>query len=249
MSQALSSDLNFMHVPLAGVAAYWLTLRKLVGNAKTLSSLEQELQFVAEPFVGHLLSLLLSDLPPTRMRQCAAVSAKAEMLRMARHFDFMRITVLDIAQGENPLRTLARMLAIFPAAPEDPEAILEQAQDRLQRTTGKQAPREIYMVDHRLNDEDFCTTLLFYCVMARKHGKAASRPFLAQAGSSFFADALALVVDGFDTPFVRKWMKKAKETVLADMDRKCALSIDLCDALRDRLPFEAMQLVARSHLR
>ena len=249
MSQASLPSPDFLHVPLAGVAAYWLALRKLVGNAKSLKSLEDELHFVAEPFVGHLLALALSDLSPARMRQAAAVSARAELFRVARQFDFMRIAVLDIAQAENPLRTLARMLALFPTPPDDPEGILEQAQDRLQRTTGRQAPREIYLVSNRLNDEALCTTLLFYAVMARKHGKAASRPFLAQAGSSFFVDALALVVDGFDTPFVRKWMKKAKESILSDFDRKVALSVDLCEALRERLPFESMQLLAKSHLR
>jgi hypothetical protein len=249
MSQALSPSPDFLRVPLAGVAAYWLTLRKLAGNARSLKSLEQELQFVAEPFVAHLLTLALSELSPARMRQCAAVSARAELFSVSRYFDFIRIAVLDIAQAENPLRTLARMLALFPVHPEEPETILERAQDRLHQASGKQAPREGYLVSHRHGDEELCATLLFYAVMSRKHGKAASRPFLVQAGSPYFVDSLALVIDGFDTPFVRKWLKKAKETSLEDIDRKCALSIDLCEALRDRMPFDDMKLLVKSHLR
>ncbi len=238
-----------MQQPLEAVAAYWLSLRKLVGGNRTLKPLEQEADFVAEPFARHLLALALSDLAPARFRQCASIGARAELMRLSRQIDFMRITVMDIAQGENPRRTLARMLALFAAPPENPEALLDKAQNTLKRALDRKATREEYLVDHRLSDAELCVVLLFYAVMARRHGKAAGRPFLPQVGSAYFADGLALVVDGFDLPFVRKWLKKYKETLLTDMDRKYALSMDMCEALRDRLPFEAMELLARSHIR
>ncbi len=241
--------LDFLHLPLDGVAAYWLSLRKLVGNARNLKALEEEAQYVAEPFVRHLLDMALASFPLPRFTQLADVCAASELARLDRQLDLMRITVLDVAQSENPLRTLARMTACFPTPLEEPEQILEEAQSRVNKTENRKTAREFYVLGHRQQDAALCTTLLFYAVLARRHGKPAIRPFLAQAESQFFADGMALVVDGFDVPFVRKWMKKFKATLLADMGRKMTLSTQLCMAIQERQPYEELRCLVRSYLR
>ncbi|GHV54770.1 hypothetical protein FACS1894206_08290 [Deltaproteobacteria bacterium] len=65
----------------------------------------------------------------------------------------------------------------------------------------------------------------------------------------FFTDALALVLDGFDAPFIRKWMKRFKSTALEDVQRKIALSIDLCLAIQERVTFEETRFLVRSYIR
>ncbi|MDR3073389.1 MAG: hypothetical protein LBV01_01530, partial [Deltaproteobacteria bacterium] len=108
---------------------------------------------------------------------------------------------------------------------------------------------DVYAIGHNLGDEALVAKLLFYATLCRRHGKSACRPFLPQEGSIFFTDALALVLDGFDVPFIRKWMKRFKATVLGDMQRKIALSIDLCLAIQERAPMEEMRFLVRSHIR
>ncbi len=242
-------DLTFLHMPLDGVAAYWLSLRKLLGNSRSLKMLEPEAEYVSEPFVRHLLDMLLSETASAQARQFAEISAQGELDRLDRQFDLMRIAVMDIATGENPLRTLARITACFPVPLANPEHLLEAAQARLAIALEGAAQPESYQINHNMNEEALVTTLLFYATLARRHGKAAARPFLPQAGSLFFTDALALVVDGFDAPFVRKWMKKFKASILADMRRKMNLSIDLCLAIQNRLPFEHMRFLVRAYIR
>ena len=242
-------ELDFLHLPLDGVAAYWLSLRKLAGNARNVKALDHEAQYVAEPFVRHLLDMAVNALPIPRFTQLAAISAASELARLDRQLDLMRITVLDVAQGENPLRTLARMTACFAMPMEEPERLLEEAQSRVNKAANRKVTRELYVLDHRQPDETLCATLLFYSVLARRHGKPACRPFLAQVGSAFFTDGMALVVDGFDVPFVRKWLKKFKATLLADMDRKMTLSTQLCIAIQERQPFEELRYLVRSYLR
>ncbi len=248
MSQT-SPDLTFLHMPLDGVAAYWLSLRKLLGGSRSLKALEPEAEYVSEPFVRHLLDMLLAELSSDQSRRLAERGAQNELDRLDRQFDLMRIAVLDIATGENPLRTLARITACFPVPLPNPELLLEAAQARLALALNGTAPPESYRVDHNMADEALVTALLFYATLSRRHGKAAARPFLPQAGSLFFTDALALVVDGFDVPFVRKWMKKFKTSILKDMQRKMDLSIELCLAVQERLPFEQMRFLVRAYIR
>ena len=243
------SAISFLYMPIDGVAAYWLSLRKLVGNARNTKALEAETQFVGEPFVRHLLDMLLAQLAPERCRSLAETCGKNEIDRLDRQFDLMRIAVLDMATGENPLRTLARMTALFPAPIPDPEGMLESGQSHVAAALNGSLPPEAYQIDHHMTDQALATTLLFYATLCRRHGKAACRNFLPQEGSLFFTDALSLVMDGFDAPFIRKWMKKYKAVLLADMQRKLSLSIDMCAAIQERVPFEEMRFLVRSYIR
>lgn len=241
--------ITFLYMPIDGVAAYWLALRKLMGNARNFKALENEAQFVSEPFVRHLLDMILSQIPAERFRDLARICGAGEIDRLDRQLDLMRVAVTDMAAGENPLRTLARMTARFPAPIHDPEGVLETAQVRVSEALNGPLASEASRVDHNMPDSVLATTLLFYATLCRRHGKAACRPFLPQEGSIFFTDAMALVADGFDGPFIRKWMKRFKATIINDMQRKLALSTDMGAAFLDRQPFEEMRFLVRSYIR
>ena len=248
MSQnALPVDL--LTIPLDGLAAYWLSLRKLTGSARHLKDLENEAAFAADSYIRHLLSMAIGSLPAETIRKLAELSANNECQLIDRQLDLMRVAVMDIAQGENPLRTLAKLLACLPQPQEHPEKMLEDAQTLLDKAHNKRGSKEAYRIVLRRPDEPLCSTLLFYVQLARRHGRPACRPFLPQCGSAFFADSMALVLDGFDAPFVRKWMKKNKATITAAMRRKMAMSADLCMAIYSRMPFDDMVHIVRSYLR
>lgn len=248
MTQSASS-ISFLNLPIDGVAAYWLSLRKLQGNARNMRALEAESQFIAEPFIRHLLDMLIAQLPAARIRQVAEICCKSEIDRLERQFDLMRIGVLDAATSENPLRTLARIAARLPSPLADPAALLESAQANVANAPGGSIPPEAHTVSHRLGDETLAAALLFYVTLSRRHGKAACRSFLPQEGSVFFTDALSLMADGFDAPFIRKWMKRCKTTILTDIHRKIALSTDMCAAMAERIPYEEMRFIVRSYIR
>ncbi len=244
-----ATSISFLYMPLDGVAAYWLSLRKLLGNGRNMKALEAETQFVGEPFVRHLLDMLIAQIAPERLRQFAAVCRKNEVDRLSRQLDLMRLAVMDMATGENPLRTLAKITANFPAPIADPEAMLETGQSHLAAALNGTLALEAYRIDHHMTDEALATRLLFYVTLCRRHGKAACRNFLPQEGSLFFTDALSLVVDGFDAPFIRKWMKKYQSVLLDDMRRKIDLATDMCAAIQDHVPFEEMRFLVRSYIR
>lgn len=245
----IGSPASFLYMPLDGVAAYWLSLRKLLGNGRNMRALEAETQFVSEPFVRHLMDMLVAQLTPERFRQFAAICGQSEVDRLNRQLDLMRIAVMDISSAENPLRTLAKMTTLFPAPISDPEGMLETGQSYVAAALDGSLTPQSYRIDHQMSDEALTAALLFYVSLCRRHGKAACRPFLPQKDSLFFTDALSLVVDGFDSPFIRKWMKKYKGVLLADMRRKVEMSIEMCAYIQDRIPFEDMRFLVRSYIR
>lgn len=254
MSQNLSQpyrDFDILEMPVEGVAAYWLSLKKLVGNRRNFKGVEQEAEFTSEPFVRHLLEIVFSgDMGEDRVRRCA--EARGNLLRgeLDRRLDLMRVTIMDVAGGENPLRTMARISARYPVPPITAEKALGYAQELLRQAGDNKPPSERFFdVSHRLQDDRLIVALLFYVLLTRHHGKMACRPFLEHAGSRFFADGMALVADGFDAPFVRKWLKKHKQVLLEDVRAKMLMSVELALGIRARLGYDDVFRIARSYMR
>ncbi|GHV54767.1 hypothetical protein FACS1894206_08280 [Deltaproteobacteria bacterium] len=179
-------NVSFLFMPIDGVAAYWLSLHKLLGASRNTRALEAEAHFVGEPFIRHLLDMLMSPVSAARCRIFAEICGKSEINRLDRQFDLMRITIMDMATGENPLRTLARFTARFPGYIADPEGMLEQGQAQLNEALNGTLPADAYRIDHTLSDEVLIARLLFYATLCRRHGKSSCRGFLPQEGSVFF---------------------------------------------------------------
>lgn len=252
MSQTASQsirDFDLSEMPVEGVAAYWLSLKKLVGNRRNFRRLRQEAEFTSEPFVRHLLEIIFSgDMGEERVRRCAA--ARGEFLRgeLTRRLDLMRVAVMDMAAGDNPLRTMARIAALYPSPPIATDRALGYAQELLRQAGEKPPTARFFNVSHRLQDDRLVVVLLFYILLSRHHGRMACRPFLGHMRSRFFADGMALVIDGFDAPFVRNWLKKHKQVLLDDMRGKMAMSLELALGIKARLGYDDVFRIARSYM-
>lgn len=253
MSQTASQsirDFDLFEMPTEGVAAYWLSLKKLVGNRRNFKGLDQEAEFTSEPFVRHLLDIVFTgDMSEDRVRRCAA--ARGDLLRgeLDRRLDLMRVAIMDVAGGENPLRTMARIAARYPSPPITTEKALGYAQELLRQAGEKPPAERFFDVSHRLQDDRLVVALLFYVLLSRHHGRMACRPFLEHLGSRYFADGMALVADGFDAPFVRKWLKKHKQVLLADVRDKMTMSVELALGIKARLSYDDVFRIARSYMR
>ncbi len=94
------ASVSFLYAPIDGVAAYWLSLRKLLGNARNVKALETENAFVAEPFARHLLDMLVMQVAPERFRHLAEICGASEIDRLDRQFDLMRVAIMDMATGD-----------------------------------------------------------------------------------------------------------------------------------------------------
>lgn len=246
----IQKDFDILELPLEGVAAYWLSLKKLVGGRRNFKLLQEEAEYTGEPFVRHLLDIGFAGFSDERVRMYADAKAQTLLHEFRRRFNLMRAAILDVATAENPHRTLARFLAQYPVPPITEDRAMALAQELHKLVPEHKAGQERFFdVAHKTADDKLLVTLLFYVLLSRHEGKAACQPLLGYVSSRFFREGLAMVIDGFDAPFVRKWLKEHMAVVLAETERKMRMSTELCLAISSRLDYDDVYRVARSFMR
>ena len=246
MSQA--KDINLFQMPPEAVAAYWLALKKLVGTSKNFKALSQEAEVAGDPFVRHLLDISFGNIEEPKIRILAAAKAQSLHAEIGRRLDLMRICLLDMLNLENPHRTLAKMMAQYIQPPAPPAQVFKFAQAILrQKPSDPKAVRHFNVTDH-MPDDRLVTVLIFYNLLVRHVDKMACQEYIPHIGSRFFRDGLALIIDGFEEPFVRRWVRVHRETSLQDTLLKMNMSIELCLAIRARYEYADVERVARSYI-
>lgn len=246
----IQNDFDILDLPLEGVAAYWLSLKKLVGSKRNFKILEEEAAYTTEPYVRHLLDVGFCGFSADRVRNLATAKADTLLYEFGRRFNLMRIAILDVSTSENPHRTLAKLQAQFSIPPVTEEKAMMLSQELLKLVPEHKAGQERFFdVGHKSQDDKLVVTLLFYVLLSRHESKAGCQPLLAYVSSRFFREGLAMVIDGFDAPFVRKWLKEHKKVVLEDARRKMQMSTEMCIAISSRLDYEDVYRIARSYMR
>jgi len=241
-------DFDIVEIPLEGVAAYWLSLKKLLAGKRNLKPLEDEANYTSEPCVKLLLELLAADTPVERIRALAATRAEVALAELARRLDLMRIALLDIAAADNPRKTFAKMAAHFPTPPLGEERAFSLVQELVQAAANPAEKARFFDVTHRAKPEQLMVVLLFYVVWARREDRIGCQPLLEFISSPLFSDGLALVIDGFDAPFVRKRLSVHRNAILAAASRKLELSAEMACGIRDKLPYESLFLAAKAYM-
>ncbi|MCG8533275.1 MAG: hypothetical protein MI749_21835 [Desulfovibrionales bacterium] len=245
----MKRDFDLLEMPVEGVAAYWLSLKKLVGSKRNFKRINEEAQHTSEEYVRYLLEIGFGRFSETTVRQLARVKEESLIASMERKYDCMRIAVLDVATAENPHRSIAKLYADFPVPPLEGDKAIRYAQELLRLMPDQYKGREhFFNVGHAVPDDKLIVALLFFIFYARHQGKDACQKLIPMSSSAYFRDALSMVIDGFDVPFVRKWMKKHKEVLLTDMRHKCRMSAELCIGIASRIDYEDLHSMARAYL-
>ena len=243
-----AKDIDLSQIDPAGVAAFWLALKKMVGSSKNFKSILQEAEYVSDPFVGHLMELAFGDIEEIRVRILANAKTETMLADMSRRFNLMRICLLDMLSLENPHRTLAKMMAQYTQPPALGINILKQAQALARlKPTDKDAAAHFNISDH-LPDDSLLARLIFYNLLVRHKDKMALQEYAPLITSRFYRDGLALVVDGFEEPFVRRWLRVHRQTTIDDAARKMQMCTELALGIRARYEYEDIQTIARSFL-
>ncbi|MCT4628245.1 hypothetical protein [Halodesulfovibrio sp.] len=245
----IKHDFDLLEMPVEGVAAYWLSLKKLVGNKRNFKRIHEEAQHTSEEYIRYLLETGFGNFSEETKRKMANAKAQTMLSAMERKFDCMRIAVLDVATVENPHRSVAKIYANFPQPPVQGDKAIRYAQELLRLMPDKYKGRERFFdVGYKVPDDKLIVALLFYVFYARHQGKDVCQSLLPLISSAYFRDALSMVIDGFDVPFVRKWLKKHKEVLLRDLEYKCTMSTELCMGIASRMDYEDLHSMARAYL-
>lgn len=242
-------ELDILEMPLEGLAAYWLSIKKIVDAKKGRAIIDDEIAHTDEPFILHLLETVFSGLDVTRVRRLAEVKKDILLEDYGRKIDLMRQATYAIASNENPRITLVRMDSNF-AAPLMTET---KAFDMATAMFDAIKPKGIDLnallsVDHKLKSDRLLVKMLFFIMFARREGKQNLDRFIPHVGSRFFAEGISLAIDNFEPDFLAHHLKGIRDKTVIETGRKMDMALEMALAIRDKLAYDDVFRIARTYM-
>lgn len=243
-------DLDILEMPLDGLAAYWLSLKKLWDSKKGAKKvIEDEAAHTPEPYIAYLLNTAFGELPEHMVRKLARIKRETFIADWRRKIELMRIALYAVAAGENPRITLIRMDSRFHAPPMDERKAFDLAGGVFAAIKDTSADLPTLLdVSHKHSHDRLVVKLLFYVIHARREGKQSLAPFIQFIRSPYFAEGLSLAVDGFDADFLANHLDRVRNEALNDARRKMRLSQDMVLGIRDKLAYADLLRMAQAYM-
>lgn len=259
------ADLDIMEMPAKALAAYWLSLKKLMDSKKGAKVVQEEMAVVTEPSIRLLLETAFgSGLSEDAVRRLMTVGRRRILEDVRRKLDCMTRTLLGMATGENPQRLLTLLTALFPVPPIREKAAMDRVYVLLEKAKAvaagvKPAPskdgagqdgaeEDPAAVSLALLPEILLVRLLYCLAVVRREGRDVCRRLATSTRSLFFAEGLGLVADNFDETFLRERLTLHRRALLDDAALKLVLCEEMCLGLRNRYSYEDLWRLARAHL-
>ena len=243
-------EFDLMEMPVEGVAAFWLSVKKtLDARKKDDGFLLEEARHTREPHVRFLLELAASSFPPSRCEELAQVRKQNILAELQRKYVLMAIGLLGIVSKENPQKVMIRFLSKFHIAPIFEKQVFDVAQVMLKNLDNSELNKAKFLnIDHKLKIEALIINLIFYCMLARRSGVESLLDYQEFISSQYFKDGLALICDGFDYDFVKFRLNLVKKEILEATELKMDLSMHMMSAIKSGVPFADLYLVAKAYL-
>ena len=238
-------DLDLVEIPMEGVAAYWLSLKKVQKGKVNPKLIQNEAEYTSEPYIQYMLQLLLSQFKEEVIDKLARIKKDTISKDLQRKLTLISIGLLGIAAQENPQQVLVRIISKFSISPIEEKKIFQAAQNMLQTEESKQ---KVVDVDHRLKIENLISNLIFYCMLCRRQGKEASQPFMEQIRSFYFREGLHLILDGFKQDFIKYRLNLQKNEIIQETRRKMDLSKEMCLGLKNNYNYDDLFKIANAFL-
>jgi len=243
-------EFDLMEMPLEGVAAFWLSVKKTMdANRKGKAFLLEEARHTREPHVRFLLELAASSFDPDHCEELARVRKRNILAELQRKYVLMAIGLLGIVSKENPQKVMIRFLSKFHIAPIFEKQVFEVAQVMLKNLENSELNKAKFLnIDHRLKIEALIINLIFYCMLARRSGADSLLEYQEYISSPYFKDGLALICDGFDYDFVKFRLNLVKKEILEAAEMKMDLSMHMMSAIKSDVAFGDLYLIAKAYL-
>ncbi|CCH48712.1 hypothetical protein [Pseudodesulfovibrio piezophilus] len=241
--------LDILEMPFEGLAAYWLSIKKIMDTKKGRTIIDEERSHTEEPYILHLLETVFSSLSSDMIRRLAQVKKETQLEDYGRKIDLMRIAAFAIASGENPRITLVRMDSKFAAPLISEDRALDMATAMFDAIKPKGVNMNILLsVNHKLMADRLLVKLLFFVMYSRREGKQSLERFLPHLGSRFFSEAVALAIDNFEADFLAYHLKSIRDNAVTETGRKMDMAMEMSLAIRNKLAYEDVFRIARAYL-
>jgi len=242
-------ELDILEMPEEGLAAYWLSIKKILDAKKGRAILDEEIAGTDEPFILHLLETAFSSLDVARVRSLTLARKDILLDDCRTKIDLMRLAVYAIASGENPRVTLVRMDSKFahPLMTEDRAFDMATAMFDAIRPAGVDL-NTLLSVDHKLQADRLLVKLLFFVMFARREGKESLGKFIPHLGSRFFSEGVSLAMDNFEADFLANHLENIRDRVVARTGRKMDMALEMALGIREKLAYDDIFRIARAYM-
>lgn len=242
-------ELDILEMPFEGLAAYWLSIKKIMDSKKGRAIIDDEIEHTDEPYILHLLETVFSPLSRNMVRRLARVKRETMLEDYGRKIDLMRIAAFAIASGENPRITLVRMDSKFASPLITEDRALDMATAMFDAIKPKGVNLDILLsVDHKLMADRLLVKLLFFVMYSRRESKQNLEQFLPHLGSRFFSEAVALAIDNFEADFLTHHLRSIRDNVVTETNRKMDMALEMALAIRDKLSYDDVFRIARAYM-
>lgn len=245
-----SQEIDIIGMPATGLAAYWLSLKKLMDERKNGKVVLEEMASVTEPTIRHLLDATFgSSLPEEVLRRMFAARRQLVLGELRHKLDCMTRTLSAMVAGENPLRVLSLATALYPQPPVREGELMEAVYAMVEQVRrGDAEESRLAAVDHSLKPAALLARLMYCLVVVRREGREASRRLAGASRSPFFAEGLSLVADGFEERFLARRLALHRRAILGETARKLHMAEELCLGIKARYSYEDLWRLARTYL-
>ncbi|OGR34894.1 MAG: hypothetical protein A2051_01705 [Desulfovibrionales bacterium GWA2_65_9] len=242
-------ELDILEMPVEALAAYWLSIKKLLDAKKDLALLAVEAENTSEPYIRHLLDTAQSEMAPELALTLARAKRGVLLTEFRRRMEMMRRTLMGIAGSENPRLTLLGLNALAGTTPFHEQRTFELATALMATVTEKDALLPTLLgVDHKHKDDRLVVKLLFYSINTRRSGKQSLNNFLPHLHAGFFAEGLSLCADGLEPEFVGRHLGVIRDTTLLATRRKMDMAAQMSLAIKAGLSYDDVFRVARAYM-
>lgn len=242
-------ELDILEMPVEGLAAYWLSIKKIMDARKGRDILDEEIAGASEPYILHLLETVFSSLDAPLVRRLAAAKRDILMDDYRTKIDLMRLAIFAIASGENPRITLVRMDSKFAHPLMTEERAFDMASAMFDALKPKGVDLHILLsVDHKLKADRLLVKLLFFVMFARREGKQNLDRFIPYLGSRFFSEGVSLAIDNFEADFLANHLESIRDKVMVDTGRKMDMALEMALAIRNKINYDDIFRIARTYM-
>ncbi|HKI81245.1 MAG TPA: hypothetical protein VKA04_06325 [Pseudodesulfovibrio sp.] len=242
-------ELDILEMPTEGLAAYWLSIKKIMDARKGRDILDEEIATTSEPYILHLLETVFSALDIPLVRRLAQVKRDILIDDYRTKIDLMRLAIFAIASGENPRITLVRMDSKFAHPLMTEDRAFDMATAMFDALKPQGVDMDILLsVDHKLKADRLLVKLLFFVMYARREGRQNLDRFIPHLGSRFFSEGVSLAIDNFEADFLANHLESIRDRVMVETGRKMDMALEMALGIRTKTAYDDIFRIARTYI-
>ncbi|WP_027721270.1 hypothetical protein [Maridesulfovibrio zosterae] len=242
-------DFDILEMPAEGLAAYWLSIKKLIDVKRNKQVLEEEIRYTREPFIKFMLETAFSEMDSDTIRRLAESKTHTIINEYSRKLNSMQISLLAMSSQENPRISFVRMASQYPTSVISEKKAFTLAHGLVDGLLSKESDHQILLeFDHKLQPDRLLVKMLFHIILSRKKGKQKLEKLVPYIKTPFYSNGITQVIDGFDHRILKSNLAVQAEQILKYSNSKMEMATEMCMGIRNKYNYDDIFHIARAYM-